>query len=766
MSAAVTLAPVLEAALRARDAGISVMPVAEDGSKGPAGGTWKRHMRSIPGEDEIRHRFASSTGIAFICGTVSGGLECLDFDKRDAFEAFCELARASGHGELLERVMRGYHESSPRGVHLLYRCNDARSTKLARRVGDDGKAKAIIETKGEGGYVIVAPSHGGVHPDGIYELVSGSIEAIVTLTDEERAALHEIARALDEGMQTAPAHVEPELEPLPSGGGERPGDEWARMTSWPEILEPAGWRRVYQRGEVTFWRRPGKSVGISATTGYAGSGLFYPFTTSTGFEAGRGYGKFSAYSLLEHGGDYRAASRCLREQGFGQPYRPSIEAVDLSALTSRPKTAPKSSSGFPAHLFDVPGLVGELHRYIVASAPKPQPIIALGAAVCAIGTLVGRRVQGETGTRTNVYIAALCETGGGKEWTRTAVRRAFRAVNLEPMVAIDDVTSDAAIYGVLQDHPSCLWSIDELGVQLGELRDRKGGAGVLRTITTLYGLSQDVCFAKTYARDRRTERKGNDVVIHQPNLSVYGTTVPGRFWGSLTTSESLDGFLNRFLVMSSEDPNPPYHRVPIEQQGPPAALVEQLGRWRPSLGYSASIGAREAPPPALTIRADTEAQRVFDSLEEAVRERIGRLHADARPEHASLFVRTHEHAARLALIRAAGQGTPDAAEIRQADATWGAELAWWCAEHVLAGVEAKIGDSEHDTRCKEAAAYLATVGAVRLNDFTRRFQRWQGRERDDVLQTLEQSGRIERVAERSGKRGPKSVGIRWVEVSS
>src|SRR5690606_16345258 len=140
MSAATLLSPILDAALRARDAGISVMPVAEDGSKAPAVGTWKRHMRSIPGEPEIRHRFAHSTGLAFICGKVSGGLECLDFDRRDAFDAFVELARASGHGELLERVMRGYHERSPRGVHLLYRCSSATTTKLARRRGGDGKA--------------------------------------------------------------------------------------------------------------------------------------------------------------------------------------------------------------------------------------------------------------------------------------------------------------------------------------------------------------------------------------------------------------------------------------------------------------------------------------------------------------------------------------------------------------------------------------------------------------------------------------------------
>jgi hypothetical protein len=60
------------------------------------------------------------------------------------------------------------------------------------------------------------------------------------------------------------------------------------------------------------WRRPGKrGPGISATTNYAGNGLLYVFSTATIFEPERGYTKFTAYALLEHGGDFAAAARSL-----------------------------------------------------------------------------------------------------------------------------------------------------------------------------------------------------------------------------------------------------------------------------------------------------------------------------------------------------------------------------------------------------------------------------------------------------------------------
>jgi putative DNA primase/helicase len=42
------------------------------------------------------------------------------------------------------------------------------------------------------------------------------------------------------------------------------------------------------------------------------------FSTSTVFESERGYSKFSAFALLEHGGDFKAAAEALGKQGYGQ----------------------------------------------------------------------------------------------------------------------------------------------------------------------------------------------------------------------------------------------------------------------------------------------------------------------------------------------------------------------------------------------------------------------------------------------------------------
>ena len=69
-------------------------------------------------------------------------------------------------------------------------------------------------------------------------------------------------------------------------------------------------------GEEDFWRRPGKDIGISATTNYEGSDYLYVFTTSTSLPPQRGIDKFGAYTFLSHNGDFSADTKSLVAQGY------------------------------------------------------------------------------------------------------------------------------------------------------------------------------------------------------------------------------------------------------------------------------------------------------------------------------------------------------------------------------------------------------------------------------------------------------------------
>jgi putative DNA primase/helicase len=329
----------LAAALAAHAAGIAVLPPREDGSKSPI--TNEHGEWAVKGEraDErqIRGWYGPRTGLGVICGKISNGLEALDFDLRAVCDAFVAAAQDWGLAALVAHIRAGYDELTPNGQHWLYYCAENACVKLAERPaptqGNPRGRKTLIETKGEGGYAIIAPSRGRVHPSGYaYELVSGSFGTITAISPAERQSLFALARSFDQ-MPRAERQQAPPRSWAPSPG-DRPGDLQIAHWSWAEILEPHGWTWVYGRGGISYWRRPGKDHGISATTNATGRDTLIVFSSSTLFDtAPASYDRFGAYAVLEHGGDFHAAAVHLAKRfALGRPRVVPIESIDPSVL--------------------------------------------------------------------------------------------------------------------------------------------------------------------------------------------------------------------------------------------------------------------------------------------------------------------------------------------------------------------------------------------------------------------------------------------------
>jgi len=389
------------AAYEAYGAGLCPLPTRTDGSKRPALASWKAYEAKRPDEEEMARFFPPDvTGIGIVTGAISGNLELLDFDDADTYAAYTGAAFNVGLGELVRRIIDGLSDETPSGtVHWYYRCATIEgNVKLAQQPGEPDEQgrptrKALIETRGEGGYTVVAPSHGSTHATGNpYVRLGGSFATIATIGPDERAALFQLARSFDR----LPPREAPQAAPRPIRGvatDERPGDRWAAETTWENILQPHGWTRLFASQGKTFWRRPGKDEGWSATTNYANSDLLYVFSSSTSFEPERGYGKFGAYALLNHDSDFRAAARALVLAGYGSqgeggdsgatfdlgaPERPIADeeetARDISELPildagdlDLPRIAGASWAAIgainePPHLFRFGGQPGRLER--------------------------------------------------------------------------------------------------------------------------------------------------------------------------------------------------------------------------------------------------------------------------------------------------------------------------------------------------------------------------------------------------------------------
>lgn len=318
-------------------AGVSTIPVMANGTKRPAV-RWGEYIAAPPSMEKVNYWWGNGQeyGLALICGKVSGGLEMTELEARAAepdqlTKIAAEMTTPDLSG-IWEILCQGYMEWTPSGgIHFLYRISD-HDVPGNEKIAQDASNHVMAETRGEGGYVIVAPTSGPVHATGEpWTLVHGSFGKVPEITWEQRCLFHQALRAaLDSRavVPVPPSQIHPSA-PLPitsppgrrlSGATLTPGDDFELRTDWSDILEPHGWSLEHSRGQERHWTRPGKSPreGASATTGRANDrDRLYVFSTSTVFEANTCYTKFAAHAILNFGGNFHAAAVELASRGYG-----------------------------------------------------------------------------------------------------------------------------------------------------------------------------------------------------------------------------------------------------------------------------------------------------------------------------------------------------------------------------------------------------------------------------------------------------------------
>ncbi|GKQ37380.1 bifunctional DNA primase/polymerase [Streptomyces sp. A012304] len=342
------------------DAGLCVLPVRPDGSKAPDVRGWTQYKvdRSTPEEHDRWFGDGRRTGIGIVTGAVSGNIELIEFEglaiKEGLLDGVAELANNSGLGDLWQAVTTGWADQSPSGgVHYKVIVKGrpvAANKKLARRLAHEDEytpeerqrvaekpnikiVRVLIETRGEGGFVVIAPSHGPTHPSGEpYIRLAGGPTTMAVVEPEDLDAIYALCQAFD----AMPAEEKAKTAPRPKrelpAGYVRPGDDFENRANWTEIIGEE-FDPIFTRGQTTYWRRKGKPRGISATTGHASDrDRLYVFSTSTVFETETPYDKFAAYTLLTQGGTtleaFKRAATDLRSKGYGsEPPRQRLRSV-------------------------------------------------------------------------------------------------------------------------------------------------------------------------------------------------------------------------------------------------------------------------------------------------------------------------------------------------------------------------------------------------------------------------------------------------------
>ena len=299
--------PTLATALDLRAMGISTIPVRAN--KVPRIKEWAQYMTQLPTEDELQEFYKNGANISIVAGKV----QCIDVDEKyesGLMDRFKALAIKAGLGDiwnscLIQRTPSG-------GYHIIFQteCEPFRNMKLASKSAEEGY-DVLIETRGAGGYFLIAPSEG-------YEVIQGDFNFLPILTEEEREDLLDVARSFNRNFKDEQATPNPVndagLKAKNSVEQTTPGDEFDQRGDIEGLLQSHGWKKV----DPVHWCRPGKSRGISASLGHI-PGRFYVFSTSTQFEPEKPYKPYAVYAMLEHGGDFKSAMSELARQGYGTP---------------------------------------------------------------------------------------------------------------------------------------------------------------------------------------------------------------------------------------------------------------------------------------------------------------------------------------------------------------------------------------------------------------------------------------------------------------
>jgi hypothetical protein len=668
---------ILPAATSYLRAGLCVLPAILD-EKRPAVGSWKAYQQCLPAEAQIAQWFSTATACCLLTGGVSGNLEMIDFDAGGAlFDRWAALVEEQAPGLLsrlvIERSRRG-------GKHVVYRCRSAicGNLKLAQRQVDGGRPETLIETRGEGGLFLCAPSPG-------YELLQGDLAAPPLIEDTERDILLSAAWSLNECWKRQ------DSSPMVAAVAGRPGDDFNDRGDVRDLLQRHGWT-LARSGENEYWRRPGKDAGSSATLK---DRVFYVFSSNAApFEPQRAYAPFTVYALLE---------------GFGQS--PEVTGVDLSAFSSSTAStdaddpaddeetssqdSPQDPGPVPNSLLQVPGFIDQVMEHCLKTAPHPNHVMAFCGAMALQALLAGRKVRDEANNRTGLYLLGLANSGVGKDHPRKVNQDVLLAAGMNGAFANTFVSGEG-----LEDrmfiHPASLFQTDEIDNLLASIGTSRESRyeGIMNMLLRMYTSADAVYVMRVKAG------KAASGVIDQPCLCLFGTAIPKNFYQALSVKMLDNGFFARMIVLEAGARSglQPNRITPIPQS------VLDVARWWSS--FRPGTGNLESWHPQSKVVDYSEAARGVllehgVACDEEYRAAEGRNDTVAM----AIWARANEKARRLALVYACSENHAQPL-IGQAAAQWASLLVTHQTKRMLFMASEHVSESEFDADCKKVIRTL------------------------------------------------------------
>jgi Protein of unknown function (DUF3987) len=413
-----------------------------------------------------------------------------------------------------------------------------------------------------------------------------------------------------------------------------------------------------------------------------------------------------------------------------------------------------ATKDYPDDALQVPGLIGEMADWIMATAMFPCRLFAVSAALAAVGTVIGRQCYtGVPRAGSALYWLAIAPTAGGKDRPQEAVKQMFAAAGLGHLIK-PSVSSSAKLGMSLHEQPVQCQVIDEVGKVLRKFVSRNASAqemALLDDYCSVWGKNLG-----SFEPEGVTTR--GDTSIRQPSLTFFGATTPTNFYTQLRSAQVAGGFLNRFLVMQRHVRVPENPNVQPEEVIPPHFIeaLQTLRTWQdarimPAPGNMADDAER--PPAPFVVPMTPEAEAMLG--EARMRARAMILASDEDPV-LEVYARSAEMVKRMALVLACGRHWRNmpACRIEVQDVTFAANLVDWSMASFVEGLRQHMAENEHQANAKMVLSMVRKAGKMTRNELVRRVDgRLDARTLDNVMRSLVEGGTVEQCTEAASAKG-------------
>jgi hypothetical protein len=393
----------------------------------------------------------------------------------------------------------------------------------------------------------------------------------------------------------------------------------------------------------------------------------------------------------------------------------------------------------------VPGLVGDITKWTLVGAKRPNRMMALGTGLVTVGTLIGQRVQGPTESATHLFIIIIAQTGYGKDWPLMCGVRLFEALGLSDHLGPSEWASSPGLWKRLKRNSVLVCFVDELGDELELVNSQGANAFVSKIIGTL-----KKCY-NAFSVQFTAEKVGEESEkITWPSPSIIGASTPEKFYNSVKPADLESGFANRLLILPMEGfRRPPEQLTSRGAADPPKDLVKQLKKlWRP-------ISVLDWPRPKQDLIGwGPEAGEIYQAFSAKMDQFE---HTDNMKYQ--LGMRVCENAVRLATIVACGRGSPT---VDREDIAWALKLGELSFDAACSNYDKYMRQYfEFPVFCRKVLeGFEAAGGRMSDRELERKFgrnQKW-GNELGRVKDQLQREGYLRKGEWRDGERGPWTQG--------